>query len=112
MSARLVIGLGTGRCGTNTLAALLDLQDGASVSHERNDADLHWEGADGTKHATKLFAKLGVLLADEPALKEILDCKGHGGSKPCCCCLNATHHKPPGGAGGEASPRSSKASSP
>ena len=69
----------------------------------KSGVSVGWESADGTKHAAKLFAKLGVLLADEPALKEMLDCKGHGGSKPCCCCLNATHHKPPRGAGGEES---------
>ena len=39
-----------------------------------------------------IFAKVGMLLADEPALKELLHCKGHAGIKPCCLCLDATHH--------------------
>jgi len=39
-----------------------------------------------------IFAKVGVLLADVPALKEILGCKGHSGHKPCCMCRNATNH--------------------
>jgi len=39
-----------------------------------------------------IFASVGVLLADEPALKELLHCKGHAGIKPCCLCMNATHH--------------------
>lgn len=42
----IVIGLGTGRCGTNTLAALLDRQDGARVTHERHDVALRWEGSE------------------------------------------------------------------
>jgi hypothetical protein len=39
-----------------------------------------------------IFASVGVLLADEPALKELLHCKGHAGIKPCCLCMDATHH--------------------
>ena len=37
-----------------------------------------------------LFAKVGVIVADEPALKDMLYCKGHGGIKPCVRCLNVT----------------------
>ena len=31
---RIVLGLGSGRCGTKSLAMLLDMQSGAEVSHE------------------------------------------------------------------------------
>ena len=44
---------------------------------------------------TTIFAKVGVLLADEPAVKEVLECKGHGGTKSCVLCLNAVLHKQP-----------------
>ena len=37
-----------------------------------------------------ITAKIGVLLADEPALKEMTDCKGHAGHKCCLLCMNAT----------------------
>lgn len=40
-----------------------------------------------------IFAKIGTLLADEPALKEMLACKGHAGTKPCLLCLNAVQHR-------------------
>jgi hypothetical protein len=36
----------------------------------------------------KVFAKLGILLADEPAIKEVLCCKGHSGTKQCAICAN------------------------
>ena len=39
-----------------------------------------------------VFAEVRVLLADEPALKEMLDCKGHAGHKPCCLCIDGTLH--------------------
>lgn len=38
MSKKLIIGLGTGRCGTMSLANLLNYQDDCSVSHELNGA--------------------------------------------------------------------------
>jgi len=37
-----------------------------------------------------IFAALGVLLADEPALKEMVDCKGHAGNICCPICTNAS----------------------
>ena len=40
----------------------------------------------------RIFARVGCILADMPALKEMLSCKGHSGHKPCCLCLNATNH--------------------
>lgn len=42
---------------------------------------------DGSKHV--LFARLDVVLADEPALKEVFSCMEHAGNKPCMLCLNA-----------------------
>ena len=33
--------------------------------------------------------KCGVLVGDEPALKEALSCKGHAGAQPCLYCMNA-----------------------
>ena len=44
----------------------------------------------------RILAAVGVLLADEPALKEMLSCKGHSGNKCCCLCLNASLHKAKG----------------
>lgn len=41
---RIVIGLGTGRCGTQTLAELIDAQPGGVGSHELRGARVHWEG--------------------------------------------------------------------
>ena len=36
----------------------------------------------------KLWLVVGLLLADEPAEKELLACKGHAGIKPCWKCMN------------------------
>lgn len=38
----LVVGLGTGRCGTQSLAALLDAQPDAEVTHERFGHRVRW----------------------------------------------------------------------
>lgn len=46
LSPQLVIGLGTGRCGTDSLAYFLDLQEGANVSHEMFKHKLTWQGAE------------------------------------------------------------------
>jgi hypothetical protein len=43
---RFVLGIGTGRCGTESLSALLDNQSRATVTHERFRAQVPW-GADG-----------------------------------------------------------------
>ena len=40
---QLVIGLGTGRCGTQSLAVVLNYQNGARVTHERYGA-IAWQG--------------------------------------------------------------------
>jgi hypothetical protein len=42
----LIIGLGSGRCGTNTLAALLDMQADTEVTHERFGTELQWAGSE------------------------------------------------------------------
>lgn len=39
---QIVIGLGTGRCGTKSLAYLLNLQANAEVHHEKHDANIRW----------------------------------------------------------------------
>ena len=56
---------------------------------------------DGSKRGEQplqrhIFAQVGCLLADMPALKEMLNCKGHGGHKCCCLCRNATNTGIPG----------------
>ena len=43
----------------------------------------------------RLFARVGVMLADEPAFKDMLDCKGHAGLKPCFLCQNCLPYKAP-----------------
>jgi hypothetical protein len=52
----------------------------------------------GEAESVRIFADVGVLLADEPALKEVLSCKGHAGNKPCVLCKNAVLQKLPMGA--------------
>ena len=47
----------------------------------------------GCGQAVRMFAKIGILLADEPAVKEMLACKGHAGLKPCLICMNGTLHQ-------------------
>lgn len=42
----IVIGLGSGRCGTHSLAYLLNVQQDAEVTHERFEFNLCWTGAD------------------------------------------------------------------
>lgn len=65
----LVIGLGTGRCGTNSLAALLDLQTDAAVTHERFGHGLHWEGGlaqvDALIAAVRADLRSGLRLAGD-----------------------------------------------
>ena len=40
-----------------------------------------------------ILAKASILLADLPAIKECLDCKGHSGTMCCPICTNASQHK-------------------
>lgn len=63
--------------------------------HDIERCGINLKFPDGT--TTMLFAKWGILLADEPALKEVLDSKGHSGAKPCILCMNASIDKYPGG---------------
>lgn len=39
---RMIIGIGTGRCGTQSLAALLSAQDGCEITHERYGPRVRW----------------------------------------------------------------------
>ena len=54
-----------------------------SLFWSRSGHDLELTGVNLKFHSehntTTIFAKLGVVLADEPAVKEILACKGHAG---------------------------------
>ena len=40
----------------------------------------------------RIFLRLGVVAGDEPGIKEVLSCKGHGGAKPCVMCQNCVLH--------------------
>ena len=53
--------------------------------------DLH------TGDTIHIYVKVGVLLADVPALKEVISSKGHSGMKPCTICANAVLEHPPRG---------------
>ena len=44
----------------------------------------------------RIIAMVGVLLADEPALKEMMSRNGNVGNKCCCLCLNASLHNATG----------------
>ena len=45
----------------------------------------------------RIYVKVGVLLADVPALKEVISSKGHSGMKCCTICANAVlEHVPKG----------------
>lgn len=39
-----------------------------------------------------VFARASILLADLPAIKECISCKGHAGTLCCCLCMNALLH--------------------
>lgn len=43
---KIVIGLGTGRCGTKSLHALLNAQENSVCFHEANPACMSWQGAE------------------------------------------------------------------
>jgi uncharacterized protein (UPF0332 family) len=55
---------------------------------------------EGDNELVTIFASIGIVLADEPAVKEIYSCKGHSGAKPCLICMNAVSHNGQGGADG------------
>lgn len=46
-----MFGLGTGRCGTKSLAALLSWQDDADVQHERFESAIAWAKSEDQVHA-------------------------------------------------------------
>ena len=52
----------------------------------------------GSAASVRIFAKVQIILADLPALAEMIAWKGHGAVKCCPICMNATQAKPPGGA--------------
>jgi hypothetical protein len=54
------------------------------------------EFPDGSRH--QVYIKLGIVLADEPALKELASMKGHAGTLCCGICKNCVLLRPPGGA--------------
>ena len=43
----------------------------------------------------RVFLELGVIAGDEPGIKEMMSCKGHGGAKPCIVCQNCVLHTHP-----------------
>jgi len=43
---QIVIGLGTGRCGTLSLARFLNIQEGAEITHERAGYHIGWNGSE------------------------------------------------------------------
>ena len=49
----------------------------------------------GDEKRVHIWAKFGILLGDEPPLKEILGCKGHAGVEMCCLCFYRVAHKHP-----------------
>ena len=70
-----------GMCGV--LAAVLKLFRGI---HDIKLAGIrvHVKG----QQPLHMFADVNVYFGDEPAIKEMIDCKGHAGHKPCCLCSN------------------------
>lgn len=75
MKRQLVIGAGTGRCGTTTLAKLLDLQPGGVVTHERMASKFKWnQPAEAMQRIMHTFNNMDAGLIGDVALQ-------HG------CCL-------------------------
>lgn len=69
MEPTLVIGLGSGRCGTQSLAALLDAQPDATVLHERREWHVPWLGGEPDMDALldwshERFARGDLLVGD------------------------------------------------
>ena len=63
--------------------------------HDISSSGCNVRLTNGTR--VRIVARVGVILADALAFKDILACKGHAGHKPCFLCMNCTHHKPSGG---------------
>ena len=56
------------------------------IGHDSRRSGISLQLVDGGR--VHIYAKLGVLLAGEVAIKEMLGCKGHAGTKPCMWCMN------------------------
>ena len=79
MEKQLVIGAGTGRCGTTTLAKLLDLQPGGVVTHERLASKFHWnKPAEAQRKILQTFRSCDRGLVGDVALQ-------HGCCMPFWC---------------------------
>jgi len=65
-ATRVMIGLGTGRCGTNSLAALIALQPGAVGTHERRGHRVAWVG--GEDEVDRVLDALAAELAQGATL--------------------------------------------
>ena len=65
-----------------------DVHDGERIGVT---LDLH------SGETVQIFIKIGLLLADVPAIKEVISCKGHSGMKCCPICANAVLEHPPNG---------------
>lgn len=63
---RVMFGLGTGRCGTNSLAALIALQPGAIGGHERRGHRVAWVG--GEHEVDRVLDEVAADLAGGAAL--------------------------------------------
>ena len=59
--------------------------------HDSRRAGVTLRLRDGTR--VHIYADFGMLLADEVAIKEMLGCKGHAGTKPCFFCANCVLHR-------------------
>jgi hypothetical protein len=66
--AQLIIGLGTGRCGTKSLTGLLNAQPGAAVTHEIYGPEVKWSGSEDNAHAVvdpEMFLRRATRMQDE-----------------------------------------------
>lgn len=71
--------------------ACLSLFFGDVHDIRRSGVAVDLSAADG-RHCV-VFAEASILLADMPAIKECLACKGHAGVVCCCLCIDAVQHK-------------------
>ena len=68
------------------LRLLLDQFFFQEDGHHLSRSGIHLLDQDGDH--MYVFAKMGVIIGDEPALAQLLSSKGHAGRKPCICCVN------------------------
>jgi len=74
---------------------VLDEFFGAAANMAIAGATMRIDGSirgEASKTAT-IYAKVGIILADIPALKEIVECIGHSGMKFCCLCMDCVQQK-------------------